>query len=170
MSFKFHTLRQEQWIPRPIEEVFSFFSAAENLEQITPPWLGFKILNVTPGPLTKGSEIRYSLQLHGIPIHWRTEIRTWIPPFRFVDIQRSGPYRLWHHTHTFQAHGNSTRMTDVVRYTLPFGILGRIVHALNVRADVRRIFDYRRKRVEEFFPETHPQRSEPAASEARVTR
>jgi ligand-binding SRPBCC domain-containing protein len=148
---KFHTLRREQWIQRPVHEVFAYFADAYNLEEITPPWLGFQILSTTAKTISKGTEIRYRLRLHGIPIHWRTEIRIWDEPNRFVDVQRSGPYRLWHHTHLFEAHGDRTKMTDVVRYILPFGILGRIVHAIKVRDDVQRIFDYRYRRIAELF-------------------
>jgi ligand-binding SRPBCC domain-containing protein len=153
MGIKFHTLRREQWISRPIGEVFAFFADARNLEEITPPWLGFRILAMDKGPVSEGTEIRYSLRLHGIPIRWRTEIRRWDAPRRFVDVQRSGPYQLWHHTHRFEAHQGGTRMIDVVRYRLPFGALGRMVHALMVRSDVRRIFDYRRQRIQELFGE-----------------
>ncbi|MEQ1946965.1 MAG: SRPBCC family protein [Bryobacteraceae bacterium] len=151
MSVLFHTLRREQWIARPIEEVFAFFADAYNLEEITPPFLKFKILSVDSDPVTEGTKIRYRLQLHGIPIYWRTEIRKWNAPYRFVDVQRSGPYQLWHHTHRFEAHGDRTRMIDIVRYRLPFGVLGRIVHTVKVRADVRRIFDYRRQKIEQIF-------------------
>jgi len=148
---RFHTLRREQWIPRPLEEVFAFFSDARNLERITPPWLGFRIL--TPGPirLAAGTRLRYRLSLHGLPLYWTTEIRRWEPPFRFIDVQLSGPYRLWHHTHRFEAFRGGTRMTDIVRYRLPFGLLGRAVHALKVRRDVEQIFDYRLERIGELF-------------------
>ena len=151
MSFKFYTLRREQWIPRPIQELFAFFTDARNLEDITPPWLGFKILSMNSNSISEGTEICYRLQLHRIPVRWRTEMRRWNPPYRFVDVQRSGPYSLWHHTHSFVAHGDQTRMTDVVRYVLPFGVIGRIAHALKVRSDVQRIFDYRRQRIHELF-------------------
>jgi len=153
MSFKFHTLRQEQWIARPIDEVFAFFADAHNLEQLTPPWLGFWILSMDSSAISEGTKIHYLLRLHGLPIHWKTEIRRWEPPYRFVDIQRSGPYRLWHHTHRFEAHQGRTKMIDVVRYALPFGYVGRMVHTLKVRDDVRRIFDYRRQRIDELFAE-----------------
>ena len=136
MSAKFHTLRREQWIPRPIDEVFAFFGDARNLEEITPPWLGFRILSTDSSSISKGSEIRH-----------------WDSPYRFVDVQGSGPYKLWHHTHRFESHDGGTKMIDVVRYRLPFGVLGRIVHALKVRGDVRRIFDYRRQRIGELFEE-----------------
>jgi ligand-binding SRPBCC domain-containing protein len=152
MSLTFHTLRREQWISRPIQEVFAFFADPHNLEEITPPWLGFRILSTTSGTISEGTEIRYRLQLYGIPIHWKTEIRKWDQPNRFVDVQRSGPYRLWHHTHRFEQHADRTRMIDVVRYALPFGVLGRIIHTMKVRGDLRRIFDYRHRRIAELFP------------------
>jgi len=148
---RFHTLRREQWIPRPLDEVFAFFSDARNLGEITPSWLGFRIL--TPGPIriAAGTRIRYRLSWHGIPVNWTTEIRQWEPPFRFVDVQLEGPYRLWHHTHRFESKDCGTRMTDIVRYRLPFGIVGRGVHFLKVRRDVERIFDYRFRIIREFL-------------------
>ena len=151
MSIKFHTLRREQWIGRPIDEVFAFFADARNLEHITPPWLGFRILAMDSISVSEGTQIRYRLRLHGLPIYWRTEIRQWDSPRRFIDVQRAGPYKLWHHTHRFEAHEGRTKMTDIVRYALPFGVLGRMVHALKVRGDVRQIFDYRRERIHELF-------------------
>jgi ligand-binding SRPBCC domain-containing protein len=148
---KFHTLRREHWIPRTVDEVFAFFSNAGNLEEITPRFLGFRIL--TPGPIhmAAGTRIRYRLSLHGAPVKWTTEIRRWDPPRGFVDVQLSGPYELWHHTHRFEALNGGTRMTDVVRYRLPFGWIGRAMNALKVRRDVERIFDYRNQRIDEIF-------------------
>lgn len=151
MALKFHTFRNDQWIARPLDEVFAFFADAHNLEAITPPWLGFHILSVNTDAVREGTEIRYRLKLHGIPIHWKTQIRQWNPPCRFIDVQLSGPYRLWHHTHSFAAHNGGTKMTDVVRYRLPFGVLGRLINAVKVRGDVRRIFDYRREQIRRRF-------------------
>ena len=93
MSIKFHTLPREQRIPRPINEVFVFFADVRNLEEITPPWRGFRILTIDSRSISEGTEIRYRLRLHGIPIHWRTEIRRRHSPYSFVDVQRSGPYQ-----------------------------------------------------------------------------
>jgi len=151
MSAEMYVLRREQWIERPIDEVFAFFADAHNLEQITPPWVGFKILSMSTESIEEGTIIRYRLRLHGIPVHWQTNICQWNPPLSFVDEQTSGPYKKWRHTHTFEAHGSRTRMTDEVQYSLPFGILGRIVHLFKVRHDVVRIFDYRRQRIDCLF-------------------
>jgi hypothetical protein len=153
MSSDLYTLRQQQWIPRPISEAFAFFADAHNLQLITPPWLGFKILSRSTDSIAEGTEIIYRLRLHGIPIPWRTRILDWDPPYGFVDVQKSGPYRFWHHRHKFEAHGARTLMFDSVDYVLPFCRLGRIVHALKVRSDVQRIFDYRYQRIEELFGE-----------------
>jgi len=108
---------------------------------------------LTPGPihLAAGTRIRYRLSLHGFPLYWTTEIRRWDPPVRFVDVQLSGPYQLWHHTHRFEPFNGGTRMTDVVRYRLPFGWIGRIVNALQVRRDVEKIFAYRNQKISEMF-------------------
>src|SRR5277367_5549628 len=95
------TLHNEQWLPRPRSEVFPFFSEARNLEELTPPWLNFEVLTPPPLVMKPGLLIDYRIRVHGIPIRWRTEILTWEPPERFVDTQLSGPYTLWHHTHTF---------------------------------------------------------------------
>lgn len=143
-----HQLVREQTIPRPLEEVFEFFSDARNLEVLTPPWLNFEIL--TPGtiPMHAGAIIQYALRLRGIPINWITSIAVWNPPHEFVDVQLKGPYQLWHHRHTFQAVGNATRMIDEVHYRLPLGLVGDMVHGLLVRRDLQQIFDYRKQQID----------------------
>lgn len=148
---KFHTLKREQLLSRPIEEVFAFFSEAGNLAELTPPWLGFRILTPQPIRIARGVEIEYLLSWHGFPMRWTTQIRRWAPPHCFADTQLKGPYALWHHTHRFEACNGRTRMSDVVRYRLPLGILGRTVHSLKVRRDVESIFDYRFQRIQELL-------------------
>jgi len=146
-----YILRAEQYVPRPLAEVFAFFSKAENLEQLTPPWLHFQILTVDPTPVQKGTLIRYALRWRIFPIRWTTEITEWEPPHRFVDLQLKGPYKLWHHEHRFISEGDGTRITDEVQYMLPFGILGSIAHALKVKRDVETIFAYRTNAVNRLF-------------------
>jgi ligand-binding SRPBCC domain-containing protein len=94
-----------------------------------------------------GALIEYRLRLHRLPIRWLTRIETWQPGRRFEDLQLRGPYRFWHHTHTFEPHEAGTSMRDVVRYALPLGALGRLARAAVVRRDLDRIFDFRREAV-----------------------
>ncbi len=144
-----HKLVREQRLPQPPEEAFGFFADALNLEAITPPWLQFEV--TTPGPIEMrpGTLIDYRLRIHGVPVRWHARIDVWEPGRRFVDRQLRGPYRVWHHTHQFEADGRGgTTMRDVVRYALPLGILGALAHVLFVRRDVERIFDHRRQAIE----------------------
>ena len=101
LSVTEYTLSKEQWLPRPLDEVFPFFSEARNLEELTPPWLKFEVLTPAPIVMRPGALIDYRIKIHGLPIRWRTEIVEWDPPHRFIDVQLNGPYKLWHHTHTF---------------------------------------------------------------------
>ena len=142
-----YTLRREQLVPRPLEEVFGFFSDARNLQKITPPWLNFQILTAEPIDIQPGTLLDYRLKWHGFGIRWRTRIVTWNPPHAFTDEQIRGPYRLWNHTHTFTTEAGGTRMVDAVNYQLPLGILGAIAHRLAVRRDLERVFDYRRRAI-----------------------
>jgi ligand-binding SRPBCC domain-containing protein len=144
---RIYSLQREQFIRKPIQEVFAFFADAKNLETITPPWLGFQILSPEPIAMAPGTRIEYRIRWHWFPMRWITEIRSWDPPVGFMDVQLRGPYRLWEHTHTFQAVEGGTQMRDVVRYALRFGLLGRMAHGWFVKADLERIFDYRASKV-----------------------
>ena len=144
-----HVLELDQVLPGERDEVFAFYADAFNLEAITPPWLGFRV--VTPGPIEMkpGAMIEYRLNLHGIPVRWLTEIEIWEPGRRFVDTQVRGPYRLWRHTHFFEDDPEGTRVRDSVSYEIPLGRLGALADRLFVRRDLARIFDYRRRAVAE---------------------
>jgi ligand-binding SRPBCC domain-containing protein len=138
-----HVLERSQRLPRPPEDVFPFFADAFNLEAITPAWLHFRVLTPAPVAMAAGTLLAYRLRLHGLPLRWLTRIEVWEPPVRFVDVQLRGPYRLWHHTHTFEPDGDGTLMRDRVRYALPLGPLGELAHAALVRRDLDRIFAFR---------------------------
>ena len=138
----------ETYLARARSEVFPFFAEARNLQTLTPPWLKFEVLTPSPIILRPGALIDYRITVHGIPIRWRTEITEWDPPHRFVDVQLSGPYTLWHHTHTFEERAGGTVCADRVRYR-PRG--GALIHWLFVRRDVQRIFQYRQQRLNELF-------------------
>lgn len=132
------------WIEQPRERVFEFFSDASNLQRITPEWLHFQIITPSPLKIGEGTLIDYRLRVHGFPIRWRTRIVSWDPPYRFVDEQLKGPYRLWHHTHTFEEKNSGTLMHDRVQY-MPIG--GWLINRLFVKRDVASIFAYRTTRL-----------------------
>ncbi len=146
-----YTLERTQLIRRPLDEVFAFFSDAGNLEAITPAFLNFHILTPRPIAMRPGTLIDYQIRLLSIPLKWRTQIETWEPPLRFSDTQLTGPYKLWRHTHEFLEVPEGTLMTDRVRYQMPLGPLGRVVHALWTRRTLDKIFDYRFGKIEELL-------------------
>lgn len=151
---RIHTLERRQLLPLEPAEAFEFFSDAFNLEAITPPWLHFKLLTDGPIAMGPGTLIEYRLRLHALPLRWLTRIESWDPGRSFADVQVRGPYRLWHHTHRFEAHAAGTSMCDVVRYAVPLGAMGRLARALLVRRDLERIFDSRRDAVAALLGET----------------
>jgi ligand-binding SRPBCC domain-containing protein len=148
---KTYQLDREQWLPRPLDEVYLFFSRPENLQVITPPWIDFRMVEA-PQILAAGSLIRYRLRWRGIPIRWTTEISEWNPPDGFVDREVSGPYALWNHEHRFTACEGGTTMRDRVTYALPFGWVGRLAHDALVGRDVDRMFDFRAESMRRLFP------------------
>lgn len=143
----FH-LRSEVRLPKPLSEVFPFFSDAYNLETLTPPLLKFEVLTPAPIPMKVGQTIDYRLRVRGVPLRWRSEITAWEPPHRFVDEQVRGPYRLWRHEHRFREEDGVTIAEDHVEYAV---LGGSLVHWLLVERDVKKIFEYRRRRMEEIF-------------------
>ena len=74
-------------------------------------------------------------------------------PNLFIDEQRVGPYRVWHHQHFFREVAQGVEVEDIVDYVMPFGPIGAVVHSLFVRKQVEEIFDYRAKVLKERFGE-----------------
>ncbi|MEO6223352.1 MAG: SRPBCC family protein [Vicinamibacterales bacterium] len=146
-----HHLHRRLVIRRSLEEVFSFFAEAGNLERITPPELKFHILTPQPVTIQHGSLIDYQLALFGMRFGWRTLISTWEPPHLFVDTQVRGPYRQWTHTHRFVQNPDGAEVFDHVEYQLPLWPIGEIALPM-VRRQIGRIFDYREQVIREVFP------------------
>ena len=143
-----YCLTTELLVAEPREQVFEFFADAFQLETITPPWLHFSVRTPRPLEMEAGTMIDYKLRLHTLPVRWRSQISEWQPPFRFVDEQVQGPYRYWHHLHTFEENESGTLVGDIVHYAVP---LGFILHPLLVRPDLTKIFEYRREMMSRVF-------------------
>lgn len=130
-------------IDAPIDEVFEFFSEAENLGVITPPKMGFRITE-RPAAMRDGALISYRVRIGPVPIRWQTRIEAWRPGEGFVDSQLRGPYHCWWHEHRFVADGpGRTIMEDRVLYTPPLGILGRLANRLFIAPQLHAIFAHR---------------------------
>jgi ligand-binding SRPBCC domain-containing protein len=133
------SLVSETIVPATLDRTFAFFSDAQNLQQLTPPWLSFQIKTPLPIVMGEGALIDYVIELYGVPIPWRTRIDVWEPGKRFVDRQVAGPYRWWRHEHRFEAVADGTRVIDLVEYVPRAAWLSSWM----VDRDVQRIFRYR---------------------------
>jgi ligand-binding SRPBCC domain-containing protein len=149
MSYRLH---RRQVVAGTLPEVFAFFSDPFNLAVITPPWLGFTVAESSDRTVRLGTTIRYRLRLHGIPLGWESRIAEYVEGEVFADEMLSGPYREWYHRHTFRSVSDGVEIADLVEYELPFGLLGRLAHALFVRRELRTIFAYRERRIAQLFP------------------
>lgn len=139
-------LERTQTVPRPPEEAFAFFCDPRNLERLTPAFLRFQFLREPPATFAPGTVLDYRIRLYGVPVHWRTRIEIVEPPVRFVDVEETGPYAYWRHTHTFKDLGGArTEMRDRVEFALPLGLLGEIAYRLFVARSLKEIFDYRER-------------------------
>jgi ligand-binding SRPBCC domain-containing protein len=152
-----HLLRRRQLIGGSLEEVFAFFKDPYNLETITPPFLRFRVLDTTDAEVREGTRIRYRLRLRGIPMGWESRITEFTDGVMFADEMLRGPYRRWYHRHLFREVPGGVEMEDIVAYTLPFGPLGRLMHAAVVRRELEAIFDYRAATIARRFPRSAPQ-------------
>ena len=150
---KLYRLESKQFLPISMAEAWEFFSSPENLKEITPDHMGFHITSKNPKEMYPGMLITYLVSpLMGIKMRWCTEITQVKENQYFVDEQRFGPYKMWHHQHHFKEVEGGIEMTDIVNYGIPLGFMGRLANTLFVRKQLREIFEYRIKAVDKLWP------------------
>ncbi len=150
---KVYSLKTKQKIPVSLYEAWEYFSNPANLANLTPDKMGFKTISKHHGEkMYAGQVIEYKVSpLFGIPLYWMTEITHVADKNYFVDEQRFGPFKMWHHQHHFTATGGGVDMTDTIHYKLPFWFFGDLANWLFVRRQLKGIFAYRFRKVEAIF-------------------
>jgi ligand-binding SRPBCC domain-containing protein len=149
-----YSIQRKQKLPISLKEIWDFMSNPKNLAAITPSTMGFKTLSGDDRKMFSGQIIHYTVTpVLGFKIQWVTEITHIVDNAYFVDEQRYGPYKFWHHKHFFREIDGGVEMEDLVHYKLPFGILGRFVHPFLVKPKLKEIFDYRENKLKELFGE-----------------
>lgn len=146
---KTYRLEYTQVLPVSLERAWDFFSQPDNLPHITPPYMRFTVTSPAQGQsIYPGQIITYTLRpVLGIPMRWVTEITHVRDKEYFVDEQRAGPYRMWHHEHHFQEVEAGVLMKDIVHYQIPFGPLGRFANFLFVQRQLESLFAFRRQQT-----------------------
>lgn len=148
-----HSFKMVQTIPVSIAKAWDFFSSPSNLQVITPPQMGFRIISRYEGAkIYPGQIIEYKVKpLCNIPLYWMTEITHVQEKLFFVDEQRFGPYRMWHHQHHFREVEGGVEMTDIVYYKIPGWWIGDLVNTLYIKNKLKQLFDYRFRKIDELF-------------------
>tara|TARA_S200000501_G_C20829700_1_gene746632 strand:+ start:57 stop:515 length:459 start_codon:yes stop_codon:yes gene_type:complete len=148
-----HQIKKEQFLNASIEDVWGFVSSPKNLKKITPDYMNFVIKSKNrEEKIYPGMIICYKVSpLLKIPTSWVTEITHVEKNKLFVDEQRVGPYKIWHHEHLFKQEEKGVLMIDIISYKLPFGILGRLVNYFFINKKINKIFNYRYDRMKEIF-------------------
>jgi len=147
-----HRLYSQQIVPASLDEVWTYFSTPQNLNEMTPNDMKFDIVQGGEGKMFQGQIIEYRVQfMPFVKSLWLTEITHVKEGSYFVDEQRIGPYRLWHHEHSFEEVEGGTQIVDRVTYVMPFGFIGEIVHAVWVGGRLKGIFAFRKNKVKELF-------------------
>ncbi|HOO83154.1 MAG TPA: SRPBCC family protein [Prolixibacteraceae bacterium] len=145
-------IHYQQLLPISINEAWDFFSSPKNLNLITPPDMVFEIKNQVPDKMYKGLIIQYKVRpFLNIPLTWVTEITQVEEKHFFIDEQRIGPYRLWHHEHHFEQTANGVLVTDLLYYSIGKSLLGWLAGVLFVHQKVRNVFKYREHKLNEIF-------------------
>lgn len=149
----FYQLHKTQKVNCTIDEIWDFISSPRNLKEITPDYMGFDITSKnTPEIMYPGLIITYKVSpLLGIKTNWMTEITQVVDKQFFIDEQRIGPYKLWHHQHFVEEINGGVLMTDIVTYAPPFGFLGAIMNTFVIRKKLEEIFNYRFKAIEKKY-------------------
>lgn len=147
-----HTLEQTQLLPITPKEAWDYFSSPGNLGEITPDDLGFKIIYQPGDRLYEGQIIEYRVMVvPGVWLPWVTEIKAVREGESFIDEQRFGPYKFWHHLHSFEETEGGVLMKDLVHYALPLWPFGEIGHGIFVRPKLEKIFGHRKAVLEKRF-------------------
>jgi len=145
-----YIVESRMWLPKPRADVFAFFIDPANLSRVMPPWLGVRASDAPPR-LAAGAWFDLTITWRGVPFRWRTFIREYDPPFRFLDVQVRGPYARWEHRHLFFTEADGTTVEDRIVYRLPLGPVGRLAHALFVRHQLEALWGFRRQKIGELL-------------------
>lgn len=149
---KIYTLGQKQFLAISLEAAWEFFANPQNLTKLTPDWMQLTIKGSLPQQMYEGMIMTQEVKpLFGIPLTWVTEITHIKEKAYFIDEQRIGPYKFWHHEHRLKERAGGVELIDTLHYTMPFGMMGRIVHELSVKQKITEVFRYRYEALEKLF-------------------
>ena len=149
---KLYSINVKQQLPISQDEAWNFLSSADNLSKIMPDDMHFEVQSKIEHSIYPGQLIEYKVTpLKGFTTNWVTEINHVKKPHYFVDTQLIGPYKIWHHTHFLHPNDEGVLIEDQVRYQMPFGKLGELLHPIVVKPQLNKIFKAREEKMNNLF-------------------
>jgi len=134
-----------------IQDVFDFHADINNLLRISPADTQVEILKAD-SPLSLGSEVHLRVRDRILNAVWKLVVTRFDPPNHFVDRQISGVFRHWEHEHLFESISESeTRVKDIIRYELPFGLIGRVFGRGKAERRLMVMFAHREKMTKQLL-------------------
>jgi len=141
-------------IAAPIEKVWAWHEdILAALPALSPPADDVRVASCAPLPPAVGTEVDITARGPlGIRIRWLARYVEHVPPHpvvlgleaRFVDIQVSGPFARWRHSHEFEAlDSRRTRLLDRIDYAPPLWPLSYPANLLFIRPKLRAMFAHR---------------------------
>jgi ligand-binding SRPBCC domain-containing protein len=126
-------------------ELFRWHAEPGALERLTPPWERVEMIERAAG-IHDGDRGAMWVYMGPLRLRWTFEHSGYVEGRQFRDVQTSGPFRRWEHTHLFIPEGLEVcRLEDRIEYELPFGILGSFLGGWLVRRKLARVFEYRHR-------------------------
>jgi len=147
--------QEETWVPKSLDETFSFFNTPRNLSKIMPPFMNFTLITPEPIVMKEGAIFDYHIKVFSIPMRWQSYILHYDPPYQFIDIQLKGPHDYWHHQHSFSEKNGGTLIKDRVHYRMPLGLLGTCLDKVIGNKMNQRLFKHRDIIIKDYFQTKH---------------
>jgi ligand-binding SRPBCC domain-containing protein len=143
-------------IPASAAEVFQWHADPRALERLTPPWEPLLIEQPARG-IQNGDRGVLRVRVGPFWVRWRFEHCNYVEGRQFQDIQVSGPFRKWEHTHVMTPDGaNACLLEDRIEYELPLGLLGQVMSGWYIRRKLQRMFEYRHALTKRVMAERRP--------------
>lgn len=140
------TFEKRSRIGAPAAVVFDWHLRPEALADLTPPREPVRLEDRTGGPELIGSRVTLRVGPGPFAIRWVAEHTHFEPGRMFRDVQVSGPFAVWEHTHRVEPDGpDACWLVDSVRYELPFGRVGALLGGWFARRKIQRLFEYRHR-------------------------
>jgi ribosome-associated toxin RatA of RatAB toxin-antitoxin module len=138
-------------IPVSKNDLFDFLSDYRKRPRIMPTDIQLELTSV-PLELKTGTHYDFKMTRYGLSYAFPVEIEFCEPKNKIVEKSNSYFFAEWTNTIIFEEHSeDSTLLTTIIDYKMPYGILGTLADDLFVRNDLTRILHFSHNKIKSFF-------------------